>query len=288
VTSHHRGHRPVVMAIHAHPDDESSQTGGTLARYSALGYRTVLVTCTDGSLGDAVGGIKPGESGHDPHTIAHHRAGELDRAAAALGITDVVKLAYPDSGFGGAPAGAAAFSELPLRPLIGAMARVMRLFRPDVVLTYPPNGLSEHPDHIRTHDVVMAAHSNIVASADWGDPAAPGPRLYYIALSQSQLDRARDAAREAMGEQAWLPPDSLAAYAAAITTVIDVSEYWEHKLQALAAHASQSDAALLLGMFTMIGSADPEARTEEYVRVYPPPADTVEDDFFDLATGLST
>lgn len=279
--------QPVVMVIHAHPDDESSQTGGTLARYSASGYRTVLVTCTDGSQGDAVGGLKPGESGHDPRTIARHRADELDRAAAALGISDVVKLDYPDSGFDGAPTGEAVFSERPLEPLVDAMAGLMNQYQPDVIVTYPPNGLSEHPDHIRTHDVVVAAHRTVIAEADWGDPQTPGPRLYYIALSQNQLDRARDAAREAMGEQAWLPPESLAAYAASVNTVIDVSQYWPQKLQALAAHASQGDAALLLGLFTMIGAADPEARTEEYIRVYPPPTAAMEYDLFDGTTAFT-
>ena len=128
------------MIVHAH-DDESSQTGGTLARYSAEGYRTVLVTSTDGRHGDA--------AGLDPSLVPARRSGELDLAAKALGISDVVKLAYPDS------------------------------------------GLSEHPVHIRTHDVVVAAHRHIVANAETGagaeallhcdlrhecaDHAGPGP-----------------------------------------------------------------------------------------------------------------
>ncbi|MET0897146.1 MAG: PIG-L family deacetylase [Mycobacterium sp.] len=285
-----RQRRPVVMAVHAHPDDESSQTGGTLARYAARGCRTVLVTCTDGSQGDAAGGFKPGGTEHDPHAVAHYRAAELDQAAAALGIDDVLKLGYPDSGMAGTTTLAGdriAFSELPVRPLIGAMARAIRLFRPDVILTYPPNGLSEHPDHIRTHDIVVAAHQNIVAAADWGPPEAPGPRLYYIALSRSRLDRAGSAVREAFGDDAWAPPPSAGVDDASITTVIDVSEYWDQKLQALAAHASQADAAALLKMFSVFEAAGSEARTEEYVRAYPPVTSSesgvIERDFFDSA-----
>ena len=76
---------PVLMVVHAHPDDESSSTGGTLARYAAAGCRTVLITCTDGRLGDAAGGVKPGQPGHDPDEVARRRAGELGDAAKVLG-----------------------------------------------------------------------------------------------------------------------------------------------------------------------------------------------------------
>ena len=62
------------MAVHAHPDDEATGTGGVLARYAAEGIRTVLVTCTDGRCGDGPGGVKPGEPGHDPEAVAAARA----------------------------------------------------------------------------------------------------------------------------------------------------------------------------------------------------------------------
>src|SRR5436190_20098948 len=69
-----------LMAVHAHPDDESSSTGGVLARYADEGVRTVVVTCTNGELGDAPGGIKPGDEGHDEAEVARIRLGELKRA----------------------------------------------------------------------------------------------------------------------------------------------------------------------------------------------------------------
>lgn len=94
-----RRHRaPVLMMVHAHPDDESTQTGGTLATYAAAGWHTVLVTCTDGAMGDGPGGVKPGEPGHDPVEVARNRSRELDLAAAALGVGDLIRLGYPDSG----------------------------------------------------------------------------------------------------------------------------------------------------------------------------------------------
>lgn len=273
---------PVLMVVHAHPDDESSQTGGTLARYAAAGCRTVLVTCTDGGQGDAVdGGAKPGADGHDPHRVAEHRSAELDSAAEALGVVDLVKLGYPDSGLpdGDGSAAAESFSARPLTPMVTQMVGLMRRYEPDVVITYPPNGLSGHPDHIRTHEVVVAAHGNVVAN---GAPRVP--RLYYIAMSAGRIRELQAGIRTAFGADAWVPPDDLGIDDAEITTAIDVTPFWADKMAALAAHASQPDAALLLRLFEMSDDiAKSAARLEEYVRVYPPvssPAGVVERDFF--------
>src|SRR5258707_14528515 len=92
-----------LMAVHAHPDDESSSTGGTLARYASEGIRTVVVTCTNGELGDAPGGIKPGDDGHDETTVARIRLGELDAACVALGVSHLETLGYRDSRMPGWP-----------------------------------------------------------------------------------------------------------------------------------------------------------------------------------------
>src|SRR5256885_10090743 len=87
-----------LMAVHAHPDDESSSTGGVLARYSKEGVRTVVVTCTNGEFGDAPGGIKPGADGHDPEQVALIRRDELERACDKLGVSHLELLGYHDSG----------------------------------------------------------------------------------------------------------------------------------------------------------------------------------------------
>jgi LmbE family N-acetylglucosaminyl deacetylase len=285
-TQHGQDRRPVLMIVHAHPDDESSQTGGTLARYASAGCRTVLVTCTDGAKGDAVeGGAKPGDDGHDPRRVAEHRSTELDVAARALGVVDLVKLGYPDSGTPGgdgvvAAQSAQSFSARPLLPMVTQMVRLLRLYEPDVVITYPPNGLSGHPDHIRTHELVVAAHGNVVAN---GEPDGRVPRLYYIAMSVSRLREVQAGVRAAFGDDAWVPPDELGVDDADITTVIDVTPFWAAKKAALAAHASQADAALLLRLFA-IGddSAEPVVQVEEYQRAYPPVESSAwpERDFF--------
>jgi len=145
--------------VHAHPDDESSQTGGTLAAYSAAGWRTILITCTDGAQGDGVARSKPGQAEHDPKQVAERRSGELDMAAVALGIHEVIKLGFPDSGVPTESVVPArkVFSRRPLQPMVDRLTALIELHRPDVVVTYPPNGLSGHPDHIRTHTLVRAA-----------------------------------------------------------------------------------------------------------------------------------
>jgi LmbE family N-acetylglucosaminyl deacetylase len=272
---------PVLMMIHAHPDDESSQTGGTLARYAAAGCRTVLITCTDGGRGDA--------DGADQALLPARRAHELDLAAAALGVTDVVKLGYPDSGMtDGADVGATdSFSKRPLMPMVTRLVRLMRLYRPDVIVTYPPNGLSGHPDHIRTHELVVAAHRNIVANAE---PGPVRPRLYYIAMSRTTLGEFQAGARAVFGDDAWVPPEDMAVDDTAITTAIDIAPFVAAKLRALTAHASQPDARALAQMFGAANDSNGGAgRVEEYVRAYPPQWDTsaaVEADFFGPGRGV--
>jgi LmbE family N-acetylglucosaminyl deacetylase len=76
-----------MMAVHAHPDDEASSTGGVLATYADQGIRTVVVTCTNGEFGDAPGGVKPGQDGHDEQAVAQLRLAELRESCAILGVT---------------------------------------------------------------------------------------------------------------------------------------------------------------------------------------------------------
>lgn len=261
--------QPVLMVVHAHPDDESSQTGGTLAAYSAAGWRTILITCTDGAEGDGVAGSKPGHAEHDPQQVAQRRSGELDMAAVALGIHEVIKLGFPDSGVsteGGAPA-REAFSRRPLRPMVDRLAGLIGVHRPDVVVTYPPNGLSGHPDHIRTHTLVRAALRAVKVTKSTAGEAgyAEPPLLYYIALSRSRLLAVHRRVRAALGPDAWVPPAEMSIDDSEVTTVIDIAAHWRDKLRALSAHASQSDAAALLKLFTAAADTGPGGYVEEYV-----------------------
>src|SRR5260221_296304 len=87
-----------LMAVHAHPDDESSSTGGVLATYSDEGVRTIVVTCTNGEFGDGPAGLKPGEEGHDTADVAQTRLAELRESCKHLGVTELETLGYHDSG----------------------------------------------------------------------------------------------------------------------------------------------------------------------------------------------
>ena len=92
-----------LMAVHAHPDDEATGTGGILAKAAAEGIETVLVTCTDGRCGDAPGGVKPGDPGHDPAAVVEMRRAELERSCAILGVKHLELLGFGDSGMMGWP-----------------------------------------------------------------------------------------------------------------------------------------------------------------------------------------
>ena len=91
------------MCVHAHPDDEAISTGGVLARYGVEGVETVLVTCTNGELGDGPGGVKPGEAGHTKEQVVALRRVELEASCAVLGVRHLELLGYHDSGMMGWP-----------------------------------------------------------------------------------------------------------------------------------------------------------------------------------------
>ncbi|MFF3563615.1 PIG-L deacetylase family protein [Streptomyces sp. NPDC002574] len=267
--------RPTLMVVHAHPDDEASQTGGTLARYAAEGIRTVLVTCTDGGQGDDIHGREPGHRDHRAKEVAARRSRELAMSRTALGIDEVVQLGHPDSGMHGSvhDIDPRAFSRLEGEPIVRRLEALMNEYRPDVIVTYPPNGLSRHPDHIRTHELTVAAAGR-VREAGGFPPRDSGtashrriPKLYYIALSHSRLKAVRARAEAAFGTGVWTPPLEIGVADDTVTTTVDVSGFWDQKLRALAAHAGQADAAALLRVLSVSGHENP---VEEYIRVDPP------------------
>lgn len=264
------------MVVHAHPDDEAGQTGGTLARYAAAGVRTVLVTCTDGGQGDGVDGLKPGHHDHRPTQVAERRAHELAMSGVALGLSRIVRLDHPDSGLPESPddVDPRAFSRADGEPIVRQLEALMHEYQPDVVVTYPPNGLSYHPDHVRTHELTMAAFARLRTVGGLpvrgGVGARPGrrmPKLYFIALSVSRLAAVRTRAEASLGPDVWTPPLEMGIDDDDVTTAVDISGFWDHKLRALAAHASQSDARALLRILSLTGQENP---VEEYVRADPP------------------
>src|SRR5438046_2753324 len=136
-----------LMAVHAHPDDESSSTGGVLARYGAAGARTVVVTCTNGEFGDGAGGVKPGEDGHDTAAVVATRLAELEEACRILKVTDLEMLGYSDSGMADwqFKDHADAFCNVPIEESSGRMVALLEKYEPDVVITYDDQGGYDHP-----------------------------------------------------------------------------------------------------------------------------------------------
>lgn len=239
--------RPLtLMAVHAHPDDEATSTGGVLARYAAEGIRTVLVTCTDGGCGDGPGGVKPGEPGHDPAAVARMRRDELEASCEVLKISDLEMLDYADSGMTGWASNDApdSFWQTPVAEGAARLAELMRHYRPDVVVTYDENGFYGHPDHIQAHRITMAALELTDLT----------PKVYWTTVPRSQMARFGEVMREFAGAMPEPDPAEAAALADIglpddeITTWVDTTPYSDQKFDALAAHASQGENIFFLRM----------------------------------------
>lgn len=222
-----------VVAFHAHPDDETLLTGGTLARIVAEGHRVVLVVAT---LGDA--GLADHPHGH---ALALRRREELLTAASVLGCARVETLGYLDSGLHGdyRPAHhpdeneAQQFAEVPVELPAARLAEILRQERADVLTSYDPQGGYGHPDHVQVHRVgVLAARlagTPLLLEATI-DRRSLRPILALLRLAGRLLPSLPlGAARTAFTAHAEL------------THVVDVRPYLKQKRAAMRAHASQTE-----------------------------------------------
>jgi N-acetyl-1-D-myo-inositol-2-amino-2-deoxy-alpha-D-glucopyranoside deacetylase len=237
-----------LLLVHAHPDDESIETGATMAKYAAEGAHVTLVTCTLGEEGEII----PPELAHHAadrdDTLGHYRVGELADACKAMGITDHRFLGGPgrwrDSGMMGAATNdhPGCFWRADLDEAAGELIRVIREVRPQVLVTYDENGFYGHPDHIQAHRVSWRAFELAA------DPAYPGgepwriAKFYYTAMPRSVMKRTAEAMREAdvdflsMGSADDMP---FGCADDVVTTEIDARAHVEAKLDAMRAHATQ-------------------------------------------------
>ncbi|MFC6008740.1 PIG-L family deacetylase [Angustibacter luteus] len=253
------------MAVHAHPDDEATGTGGVLARYASEGIRTVLVTCTDGRCGDGPGGVKPGEPGHEPAAVADARRLELEESCRLLQVSDLELLDYADSGMVGWSTNDApgSFWTTPVAEAAARLSGLMLHYRPDVVVTYDENGFYGHPDHIQAHRVTMAAvaESGIRAKVYWTTAPRSGLEEMFRIFREFEPELA-EAAAEGQGDEL---PDDFGLPDDQISTWVDTAPFARQKYEALAAHASQTEniAFLRMGLerFSQLMS------TETFVRV---------------------
>ena len=224
-----------LMAVHAHPDDEASG-GGILAAYADQGIRTVVVTCTNGEFGDAPGGIKPGEDGHDKDEVARLRLAELEKSARILRVSDVEALGYHDSGmpdwdYKNRPD---AFCNIPIETVADRIGGLITKYQPQVLVTYDDRGAYQHPDHV---------HASLAAQAAAKATGIPA-KVYLSTMRGSTWRKIWDALRAA-GEEVpeWEEDEDRSQRALdseeRITTTIDIRSVLDRKRDALFAHGSQ-------------------------------------------------
>jgi LmbE family N-acetylglucosaminyl deacetylase len=226
-----------LMAVHAHPDDEASSTGGILASYSAQGIHTIVVTCTNGEFGDAPGGIKPGQQGHDEEKVAQIRLAELRESARILDISSLETLGYHDSGMPDweYKFRSDAFCNVPLDEVADRIAGLITKYRPQVLITYDDKGAYQHPDHV---------HASLAAQAAAKATGIPA-KVYLSTMRGSDWAKVREALRT-VGVEVPEPEETDAQIGQRmlesedrITTTVDIRAALLRKREALMAHASQ-------------------------------------------------
>src|SRR5947209_348621 len=237
--------RLCLLTVHAHPDGEASKGGGSVAVYHGEGVHTVLVCCTGGEAGDILNPAMDKPEVRD--RLAEIRMEELARSTEIIGYDEVVLLGYRDSGMPGTPENedSRSFVQAPLDDAVGRLVAEIRRVRPQVVVTYGDDHRGyPHPDHIRVHDISVAAFE---AAADPGAYPGPDPpwqplKLYYTVWSRARVLATHQKFLE-LGLESPFPKEWTDGERPEqpITTSIDVSEQADVRPEALLAHATQVD-----------------------------------------------
>jgi N-acetylglucosamine malate deacetylase 2 len=209
-----------ILAVFAHPDDESLSCGGTLARVADGGGRVVLMCASRGDRGSMSGGPKPAAT-----DLGGIRARELRSAARALGISDLVILAHPD--------GSLRWAEVSL--FHAELMLALRRYRPDAVVTFGSDGLYWHGDHIGVHERTFTAVQSLGAAA---------PPLYYVTMPRGAMKAIVEAAQAKgaahLDSALWgINPDAFGIAADAPSFSVDVRPWISRKLAALRCHQTQ-------------------------------------------------
>lgn len=227
-----------LMAVLAHPDDESLGVGGTLAKYASEGVEVSLLTATRGDAGRYRGHPQEDAAHPGPATLASIREAELRAAAAVLGVHELVLLDYRDQQLDRARP----------RDAVAAIARHVRRIRPDVVITFGPDGAYGHPDHVAISQFTTAA---VVAAADPAyDVASSGAaerphavsKLYFLAWPDSTWAAYQEAFRTLVSTVDGVTRQATPWPEWAITTVVDTRDVWPTVWEAVSCHESQVSA----------------------------------------------
>lgn len=249
----HDGARPYeglrLMHVHAHPDDESSKGAASTARYVTQGAAVHVVTCTGGERGSI---LNPKMERPDIlANITEVRRQEMERARDILGITQHW-LGFVDSGWPDGdpkpPLPEGCFGLAPLEESTEALVRIIREVRPHVLTTYDERGGYPHPDHVRCHEVSVAAFEaagDAERFPDAGEPWQPLKLYYHHSFNRPRME-ALHAAMQAHGLESpweerlktWKPEPE---WDARITTKVECGAFFGVRDQALLAHATQID-----------------------------------------------
>ncbi|CAN5301586.1 mycothiol conjugate amidase Mca [soil metagenome] len=280
-----------LMAVHAHPDDESSKGAATMARYVKEGVDVLVVTCTGGERGSI---LNPAMDRPDVLAdLSAIRAAEMEAAREILGVRQAW-LGFVDSGLPEGdplpPLPEQCFAVQPLDVVAAPLVRLIREFRPQVITTYDERGGYPHPDHIRCHEVSVEAFD---AAGDpdrypgTGDPWQPLKLYYHMTFTKPRLV-ALDEVMTGRGLESpfaeWLAGwDDAKDISHRVTTRVPCADFFETRDRALIAHATQVDPT---GRWFAVPLELQQATwpTEDYELarslVDPLPAGVIEDDLF--------
>ena len=236
---------PRLLFVHAHPDDETLTTGGTIAHYIARGADVHVVTCTLGEEGEVIGERYAQLAVDAADQLGGYRISELTAALTALGVEEPSFLGGPgrwrDSGMEGTnPRHRQRFKDADMREAVGELVAIIRRLRPHVVVTYDPDGGYGHPDHIQAHRVTTEA---VAASARDDYPGAPWqvPKFYWTVSATSAMGAGLESLDDVPDEWARVSIDDVPfGYPDdEIDAVINAADLVRAKVEALRAHATQ-------------------------------------------------
>jgi LmbE family N-acetylglucosaminyl deacetylase len=254
----------ILLAVLAHPDDESFGLGGTLALYAGKGYETYYVCATRGEAGtvdeEHLKGFKD---------TAEMRTDELLRAAKELGLKEVFFLGYRDSGMPGMDANQHPDAQInhSVDEVAGKVVKYIRDLKPDVVLTFDPIGGYKHPDHIHIHKATVLAFEKANDASFHPEAGVPfKPQALYFQVFPKGLLRAAVRLMPLFGKDINIK--ELAEVTFPVHVRLDVRSVSEMKRKASECHASQGGMQMRRGLMGFVTRFFGE--NEDYMQAYPP------------------
>ncbi|MBI2861515.1 MAG: PIG-L family deacetylase [Chloroflexi bacterium] len=279
-----------LIVIFAHPDDESFGVGGTLGKYAAQGTGVTLVCATSGEEGEISDPTLA-----TPENLGEVRREELRCACRTLGMLDPILLGYRDSGMAGTEANRRpeAFINANAGEVVGKLVHLIRVLKPQVLVTFEPGGIYGHPDHVAISRFATEAFNVAGDPTCYPEQIAEGlsphrpHKLYYTVaprdamrkIAERLAEMGPDVPFQGMDWEHFGTPDE------EITTVLDIQEYLEAKMQAIRCHRTQLQTLPMLDLMPE-GVRREFLGMETFVLAYPAPQKPIASKETDLFDGL--